>query len=167
MDVLAASSLCVAFYTNILGPGDLPVNLARFMFLDPRSQDFFVDWNTVADDLAAALRIEAGRSPHDGALSNLIGDLATASSEFAVRWARHNVRLHRTARKKLRNPLVGEIELTGDSLELPGEGLTLIAYTAEPDSHAREQLNFLSRRSFSNHPSPAETTAVKGNDNPF
>jgi hypothetical protein len=38
---------------------------------------------------------------------------------------------------------ITRIEIIGDSLELPGEGLTLIAYTAEPGSHAQEQLNFL------------------------
>lgn len=143
MDILAANSLCFALYGDILSPDVLPLNLARFMFLDPRSQEFFLEWDAVADDLAAALRAEAGRSPHDRALSALIGDLATGSTEFATRWARHNVRFHRTARKTLHNPLVGDIELTGDSLELPGDGLTLIAYTAEPGSHAQEQLNFL------------------------
>jgi hypothetical protein len=143
MDVLAANSLCYALYADILRPDALPLNLARFMFLDPRSQEFFREWDAVADDLAAALRAEAGRSPHDRALNALIGDLATGSTEFATRWARHNVRFHRTARKTLRNPLIGEIELTGDALDLPGEGLTLIAYTAEPGSHAQEQLDFL------------------------
>jgi hypothetical protein len=113
------------------------------MFLDPRSRDFFLEWNTLADDLAAALRTEAGRNPHDRALNSLIGDLATGSTEFSTRWARHNVRFHRSARKTLHNPLIGDIELTGDSLEIPGEGLTLIAYTAEPGSHAQEQLDFL------------------------
>jgi hypothetical protein len=38
---------------------------------------------------------------------------------------------------------VGEIEVTGDALELPGEDLTLIAYTAEAGSHAQQQLDFL------------------------
>jgi hypothetical protein len=76
-------------------------------------------------------------------LNSLIGDLATGSTEFSTRWARHNVRFHRSARKTLHNPLIGDIELTGDSLEIPGEGLTLIAYTAEPGSHAQEQLDFL------------------------
>jgi hypothetical protein len=38
---------------------------------------------------------------------------------------------------------VGEIELTGDALELPGEDLTLIAYSAEAGSHAQQQLDFL------------------------
>lgn len=160
MDIVAANSLCFALYDGILSPGILPLNLARFMFLDPRSRDFFVEWNTLADDLAAALRTEAGRSPHDRALNGLIGDLATGSTEFSTRWARHNVRFHRSARKTLHNPLVGDIELTGDSLELPGEGLTLIAYTAEPGSHAQEQLDFLTSWNTSGkgpaNPAPAD-----------
>jgi hypothetical protein len=143
-DIVAANSLCFALYAGILSPETLPLNLARFMFLDPRARDFFLEWETLADDLAAALRTEAGRNPHDRALNSLIGDLATRSTEFSTRWARHNVRFHRSARKTLHNPLVGDIELTGDALELPGEGLTLIAYTAEPGSHAQEQLDFLS-----------------------
>ena len=57
----------------------------------------------------------------------------------------------------MRNPLVGEIELTGDALELPGEGLTLIAYTAEPGSRAQDQLDFLASWSSSNR-SPANQT---------
>jgi transcriptional regulator with XRE-family HTH domain len=150
MDVVAANNLCFALYTDILSPTALPLNLARFMFLDPRSRDFFVDWETLADDFAAAMRTESGRSPRDRALNSLIGDLAAGSSEFSARWARHNVRFHRTARKTMRNPLVGEIELTGDALELPGEGLTLIAYTAEPGSGAQEQLDFLASWSASN-----------------
>ena len=149
-DVLAANNLCFALYTGILSPGMLPVNLARFMFLDPRSKDFFVDWDTLADDFASAMRAESGRNPRDRALNSLIGDLAAGSTEFSTRWARHNVRFHRTARKTMRNPLVGEIELTGDALELPGEGLILIAYSAEPGSHAQDQLDFLASWSAGN-----------------
>jgi hypothetical protein len=44
------------------------------------------------------------------------------------------VRLHRTARKRLHNRVVGDIELTGDALDLVGNRLTLIVYTAEPGS---------------------------------
>ncbi|MDQ1058628.1 hypothetical protein QFZ23_002529 [Arthrobacter globiformis] len=110
----------------------------------------------MADDLAAALRVESGRSPNDRELNVLIGDLATGSVEFSTRWARHNVRHHRSARKTLHNALVGDIELTGDALELPGEDLTLIAYTAEPGSHAQEQLDFLASWNTSRR-DPSET----------
>ncbi len=43
-------------------------NLARYMFLDPRSRDFYVEWAAVAKDVVAALRIEAGRNPYDRGL---------------------------------------------------------------------------------------------------
>ncbi len=94
---------------------------------------------------AAALRIEAGRSPNDRQLSDLVGELATKSNAFAARWAKHNVRFHRTATKGLSNPVDGELELTADALELPGEDLNLVVYTAEPNTAAQERLDFLAR----------------------
>jgi transcriptional regulator with XRE-family HTH domain len=142
-DIVAANALCVALYGDVLKT--LPLNVARFVFLDPRSQEFFLDWETVADDTAAALRTHAGRTPHDKQLSDLVGELATRSDAFSDRWARHDVRLHRTAHKRLHNAVVGEIALTGDALQLPGEDLTLVVYTAEAGSAAQEKLDFLAR----------------------
>jgi MmyB-like transcription regulator ligand binding domain len=92
----------------------------------------------------AALRAEAGRNPHDKSLTDLVGELATRSDEFRTRWARHNVKHHRTATKRLRNSLVGDLELTGEAMELAGDGLVIITYTAEPDSPAIEAMRFLS-----------------------
>jgi hypothetical protein len=143
MDILAVNDLGRALYGDILAPEALPPNLASFLFLDPRAQESFVDWDTVADEAADALRIEAGRNPLDRGLTDLVGELATRSDEFRSRWARHNARLHRTAVKPLRNQLVRNIELTGDALEIPREDLTLITYTAQPDSPAQQQLDFL------------------------
>ncbi|WP_064741683.1 helix-turn-helix transcriptional regulator [Hamadaea tsunoensis] len=143
MDVLAANSLCMALYGGILTPQTLPLNLARFMFLDQHAHEFFLDWDAVADDFVATLRTESGRSPLDRKLSDLVGELATRSDEFRVRWARHNVRLHRTTVKRLRNPVIGDIELTCDALDLTGDNLAMITYTAEAGSPAQEQLEFL------------------------
>jgi hypothetical protein len=39
--------------------------------------------------------------------------------------------------------VVGEIELTGDALDLAGDGLTMVAYSAEPGSQAEDQLLLL------------------------
>ena len=142
-DIVAANRPCFALYAGILAPSALPFSLARFVFLDPRSTAFFADWETIGDDITAALRIEAGKGPRDAGLNELVGELATDSREFATRWSRDDVRLHRTARKRLNSQLVGEIELTGDALELPGEDLTLIVYTAEAGSRAQQQLDLL------------------------
>jgi hypothetical protein len=119
------------------------LNLARYVFLDPHSRGFFLDWDHVADDLVRSLRVQVGRDPRDKGVSNLIGELSTRSDEFVVRWARQDVRLHRTARKRLHNRVVGEIELTGNALELLGDDHTLIAYTADVGSQAEDQLRLL------------------------
>ena len=143
MEIVAANELCRALYGGVLDEDRLPLNLARYVFLDPHSRGFFLDWDQVADDLVGSLRTQAGRDPRDTALSDLIGELSTRSDEFVARWARQNVRLHRTARKRLHNRVVGDIELTGNALELLGDDLTLIAYTADVGSQAEDQLQLL------------------------
>jgi MmyB-like transcription regulator ligand binding domain len=143
LDILAANDLCLALYDGVFVRDDLPFNLARFVFLDPYAKAFFLDWDTVAQDMVGSLRTQAGRDPSDRSLSDLIGELTTRSDGFAGRWARHEVRLHRTARKRLGSRVVGEIVLTGDALDLAGDGLTMIAYSAEPGGQAEDQLKLL------------------------
>jgi MmyB-like transcription regulator ligand binding domain len=106
-------------------------------------------------------------------VSDLIGELTTRSDAFAPRWARHNVRIHRTARKRLRNPVVGEIELTGDALELTGDGLIVIAYSAEAGSHAEDQLKLLAtwsaterQRTMADTTNPADEPGFTGTEPP-
>ena len=140
-DILAANRLCVALYDGILA--NLPLNLARFVFLDGRAHGFFLDWDDVADSTVGTLRAEAGRNPLDKPLTDLIGELTARSDPFATKWAQHDVRIHRTATKRLHNSVVGDIQLTGDALELPGDDLALIAYTATPGSTAEEKLALL------------------------
>lgn len=41
--------------------------------------------------------------------------------------------------------MVGDLELTGDALHLPGDDLTLIVYTAAACSPDQEKLDFLTR----------------------
>jgi hypothetical protein len=45
--------------------------MARYLLLDHRAQEFYADWETVARDYAAALRIEAGRDPYNRRLTDL------------------------------------------------------------------------------------------------
>ena len=78
LDILAANQLGYVLYSTYLTPGR-PANTARFVFLDPRSEDFYDDWDHVANEVVAILRSEAGRNPYDRELSNLIGELSTQS----------------------------------------------------------------------------------------
>jgi hypothetical protein len=86
------------------------------------------------DDIAAMLRSEAGRNPHDKQFIKIIGELSTRSETFRTRWAAHNVRFHRIAHKRIRHPVVGLLELDFEAMELPSQpGLTLLVYTAAPN----------------------------------
>src|ERR1700744_366071 len=73
---------------------------------------FYQDWERQAQDVVAMLRTEAGRGPHDKALSNLIGELSTRSENFRTWWAAHNVRFHRTGGKPFRHPVGVGLTLT-------------------------------------------------------
>jgi transcriptional regulator with XRE-family HTH domain len=144
LDVLAANRLGFALYSEMDLAPDRPANHARFVFLDPRAKGFFLDRQRAADDTVAMLRAEAGRDPHDRDLSDLVGELSTRSEEFRVRWAAHNVRAHQTGAKRFHHPVVGDLDLTFEMLELAADpGLNLLAFSAEPGSKTQDALNLL------------------------
>jgi transcriptional regulator with XRE-family HTH domain len=144
LDMLYANQLAGALYSEHDRDPVRPANSARFLFLDPRARTFYVDWEQVAHDVVAALRGEAGRNPYDRALSDLIGLLSTRSDEFRVRWASHDVRFHRSGTKRFHHPLVGDLTLAYDSLQLPADtGLTMVTYSAEPGSASETALQEL------------------------
>lgn len=146
LDILYANPLADAFYSEHRRDPVRPANSARFLFLDPRARTFYLDWETVAHDIVAALRGEAGRSPYDRALSDLVGLLSTRSEEFRVLWARHDVRFHRSGTKRFHHPLVGDLTLAYEALQLTADpGLTLVTYSAEPGSPSEEALRELAR----------------------
>jgi hypothetical protein len=144
LNILAANQLGYALYAPaFLGPAR-PVNLARFIFLDPKSGEFYGDWDGIAHAAVGSLRAEAGRAPHDRALTELVGELSVRSQEFRVRWAAHDVAYYRSGVQPFHHPLVGDLTLNYDALELPADpGLTIVAYTAEAGSPAQQALDLL------------------------
>jgi hypothetical protein len=146
LDVLYANDLAEAMFSDVFRDPARPANFARFVFFDPRARTFYRDWEKAADDTVAVLRAEAGRSPYDRSLSDLVGQLSTRSDEFRVRWAAHDVRFHRTATKQMHHPLVGDLTLAFEMLALPSDpGLSLLTYSAEPGSSSEDAMRELAR----------------------
>ena len=144
LDVLAINPLGQALYSPAFEDPTRPVNLARFNFLDHRSEAFYPDWEHTSDTTVALLRTEAGRDPHNKDLTDLVGELATRSDAFRTRWAAHDVRLHRTGTKHFHHPVVGRLDLDFDAMGLPADtGLTLTAYSAEPGTPSADALSLL------------------------
>jgi len=156
VDYLAANPLGRALYAPLFESREQPPNSARFTFLDPAAQEFYVDWERTAKDLVAHLRSEAGRNPYDRGLSDLVGELSTRSGEFRTWWAAHNVRYHRTGSKRLRHPVVGELELEYEVMDVSADdGLTISVYSAESGSRTQEALDLLASWTATPEPDPA------------
>ena len=144
LDVLSANQLGYALYSPVFTSSAQPVNLARFIFLDPRSGEFYADWDGIAAAAVGSLRAEAGRDPYDRALTDLVGELSTRSEAFRGRWAAHDVEYYRSGVQPFHHPIAGDLILDYDALELPADpGLTIIAYTAKPGSPAQHALDVL------------------------
>jgi MmyB-like transcription regulator ligand binding domain len=60
----------------------------------------------------------------------------------------------------MHHPVVGDLELTGEALDLPGDtGITIITYTVEPHTPSEQALGFLaSWASEQTAKTPAEET---------
>lgn len=172
LEVVAANALGRAMYagmfTGVSVSSTGVAGFARYNFLDPGSQEFYADWDAAADSTTALLRAEAGRHPHDKALRDLIGELATLSPEFRTRWAQHNVRLHHGGVKRFHHPGVGALELSYYSSQLPTSfhtAHTLTTYTAEPGSASEDQLKLLASWAATT-PATATTTTTPADDAP-
>jgi hypothetical protein len=144
LDILAANRLGRALYSPVFTSPAQPANPIRFLFLDPGAREFYLDWERCAQDAVSILRAEAGRNPHDKALSDLIGELSTRSEICRTLWAAHDVRFHPAGVKRLHHPVVGDLSLTFEALDLAADaGLRISAYTAEPGSPSADALNLL------------------------
>lgn len=144
MDLLGSNLLGRALYDGVYAVGDAIPNLARFTFLAEPARSFHPDWAGAADVTVDILRAEAGRDPHDRDLHDLVGELGTRSDEFRIRWGAHNVRRHGTGVKEFHHPVVGDVTLTYEGLEVTEDpGLHFLIYVAEPGSASAEALRLL------------------------
>jgi transcriptional regulator with XRE-family HTH domain len=74
----------------------------------------------------------------------LAGPRRPANNARFVYWAAHNVRFHRTGHKKLHHPVVGDLDLNFEAMELPSQpGLTLLVYTAPQHGPTADSLALL------------------------
>ena len=133
MDIVAANQLGYALYSEMYRGPARPANHSRFIFLDPSARDFYPNWELAANTNVAILRTQSGRNPFDKRLADLVGELSVRSEEFRTRWAANNVRRHYAGTKVFRHPVVGELELPYEAMELAEDpGFTLTVYPAVP-----------------------------------
>ena len=159
LDVLATNPLAQALYAPVFTDPARPVNLARFTFLNPHARTLWGNWAGVADDTVAMLRTEARRDPFDKCLTDLVGELSTRSDEFRIRWAAHDVRLHRTGLKHIQHPVVGALHLSYEVMQLTADpGLILVVYSAAQGSPDDDALRLLASCAATHEPADVIAT---------
>jgi transcriptional regulator with XRE-family HTH domain len=163
LDVVAANRLARALFAPMFADPSVsasrPANHARFNFLDSHARDFWLNWEATADETVAILRAEAGRDPYDKALTDLVGELCTRSDDFRVRWAAHDVRLHRTGLKHIHHPVVGDLHLSYEVMELLADpGLALTAFSAGTGSTDDDGMKLLASWAATHDPADALAT---------
>lgn len=158
MDMLAANRLARALIGDFEALPPRERNLLRFTFLDESARELYTDWEEVARDNVAILRLDAGRHPDDPLLTELVGELAVKSDEFRRWWADHNVRERTHGIKRYHHPLVGDLTINYESVAVLGDpDQTLCLYTAEPGSPSENALRLLAN--WTGTPSTADRDA--------
>lgn len=143
-DVLAWNRLAAALITDF---GALPPrerNLARLVVLDEGMRELYADWPGKVADVAAYLRLDSARHPGDPDTAALIDELTSASEEFRAAWAEHRLMDKTHGRYLYRHPVVGEVDLSYETLRLPDDpDQALIAHVVEEGSPSETALRLL------------------------
>ncbi|MFC8449265.1 helix-turn-helix transcriptional regulator [Kitasatospora sp. NPDC057223] len=162
MDVLAWNALGDALLAFSAQPAEQR-NAARSVFLDPASREFYPQWEAVAAETVAFLRLDAGRYPEDRRLSALVGELAVRSEEFRRLWADHQVKDKTHGRKLLRHGLVGELDLGYETLAVTGAvDQMLVTYTTPAGSPTAQKLALLASWTAGGSAAPAPDARFAG-----
>lgn len=84
--------------------------------------------------LVADLRTVLIDHPADRHVNALVDELGEHRPDFARQWTEGGAARHRSERKRVTHPRVGELLLDCDVLQLPGSTVRVLVYSAEPGS---------------------------------
>jgi transcriptional regulator with XRE-family HTH domain len=145
LDVLAWNRMGAALMGDFTSMLPAHRNLIWMTFLDPGYRALLHDWEAVARNCVAYLRMDARRYPNDSRLAALVAELSMKDDDFRAWWGSHTVRVGGHRRKHYHHPLAGDFTLDSQQLRLDDEpDQYVVAYTARPGTADEEALRFLS-----------------------
>jgi transcriptional regulator with XRE-family HTH domain len=161
-DVLATNRLAREVLTDFDGLPAPRRNLARYYLLDPTARERVGDWERIAAETVAMLRLEAGRSPHDRQLADLVGELTLQCPEFTGWWNDHRVLRRTHGAKSYHHPVAGDLEFAYESFQVPGDAEQILCvYNVEPGSPTAEALQLLTSWTTPGSPGEQRQPAVR------
>jgi len=144
-DVLAWNALAAALLEDFSATAPRDRNLIRRYFLPDTTRRRY--GAAVESEFGAYavgdLRAAAARYPDSRRIRALVAELRAASSEFAALWDSHQLRSSRHATKLVYHPVVGELTLNCDVLEVPDRDQHVVILTAEPGTPSDQAMQLL------------------------
>ena len=136
-EVLAWNDLAAALMEDfsLLGPRER--NLARRAFPATLPTSTIYGVSDLADfrhSVVSRLRVTLATYPADPDVTGLVADLLEVSTDFARLWQRHDVQAAPMLTKTFNHPVVGEVTVDCDSLDLTEQDQHLVLYSAPPGS---------------------------------
>jgi transcriptional regulator with XRE-family HTH domain len=146
-DILAHT----AGYERLAGPIGLldaaAPNQARFVFTDSRARTAYPDWDEVADEQVAALKMGPFRAdPHMAALADELS--VTAGDAFTRRVDTVPARAAASGVFRLAHPEAGTLRLAYETLELPADDAQRLIVHLPADAATSAALDRLNSRPF-------------------
>jgi transcriptional regulator with XRE-family HTH domain len=139
-DVLATNTIAAA----LLAPFEGTDNMIRVLFEHPAARAVFVEWDVVVRNTVQALRLNAGYSPADPAIRELVEEFLASSDEFRRLWNDQTVGGLARAYKVFAHPLVGRIELTYQTFDVrDAPGQQLLVGTPRPGTASADAIALL------------------------
>ncbi|MFI8527187.1 helix-turn-helix transcriptional regulator [Promicromonospora sukumoe] len=138
--VLAANPVAA----ELLGAEQLAQGAVPFLFTNPASRAYFMDWEDIARAAVSALRLAAGYAPPHPEVTAVVDRMEQESPDFARLWRDHRVTGLTATVKRIDHPGVGRLELvyqTFESRDVPGQQLTVA--TAAAGSASADSLTLL------------------------
>ncbi len=103
----AASELFCGWLDQARSEADAPPNMLRFVFLQPETRDFLIDWEIRARRISAEFRADCRSRLDDPALLRLVSELSASSPEFARYWRQHDVMERQGGQRGFLHPVRG------------------------------------------------------------
>jgi transcriptional regulator with XRE-family HTH domain len=136
-DVLAANRAARLLWADWPALAPEQRNMLWWTFTDPAARTVLVEWEHEASALLARYRAAAARHTGDCAFDELTERLHAASSEVRDWWPRHEIAPLSSGTKRLRQPALGELELTHVVLQVaddPEQKLVTFAPAARDEA---------------------------------
>jgi transcriptional regulator with XRE-family HTH domain len=128
-DIVAWNRAATVVMTDYgkLAPEDR--NILRLLFSHPGVRNVQHDWEAMARFIVGAFRADVARAGATSEIKELVDELCRTSPEFAALWRENEVISHGEGTKRLRHPILGDIELEYSGFAVDGRpDLNLVVY---------------------------------------